>query len=68
MYTPGQRLWRSGSTVNKSFIIVAGTVSFVPKRRNGGSSARRIKQEHEMQPDPSHENVGAELGNAQVVV
>ena len=64
VYTPGQRLWRSGSTVDKAFIIVAGTVSFVPKRRNGGSSARRTKQAHETRPDTSHENVGAELGNA----
>ena len=37
-YSPGQRLWRSGATVDKAFIVVAGTVSFVPKRRNAGSA------------------------------
>ena len=36
-YAPGQRLWRSGATVDKAFIVVAGTASFVPKRRNAGS-------------------------------
>lgn len=39
VYAPGQRLWRSGSPVDKAFIVVAGTVSFVPKRRHGGSCA-----------------------------
>lgn len=55
VYAPGQRLWRTGSAVDKAFIIVAGTVSFVPKRRHGGSSASakleqnggRVKKKHE---------------------
>ena len=55
VYAPGQRLWRTGSAVDKAFIIVAGTVSFVPKRRHGGSSSSakleqnggRVKQKHE---------------------
>lgn len=33
-YAPGQRLWRSGQSVDKAFIVVAGTVAFVAKRRN----------------------------------
>ena len=37
-YSPGQRLWRSGATVDKAFIVVAGTVAFVAKRRNAGSA------------------------------
>jgi hypothetical protein len=52
VYAPGQRLWKSGSLVDKAFIVVAGTVSFVPKRRHGASvatgnkaSATRIKRE-----------------------
>jgi hypothetical protein len=71
VYTPGQRLWRSGSTVDKAFIIVAGTVSFVPKRRNGGSagtnrvqSQHRLKQAHETKSDTSQEDLGTNLGNA----
>ena len=53
VYIPGQRLWRAGSTVEKAFIVVAGTVSFVPKRRHGGSAGKvlnqqtRVKQTHE---------------------
>lgn len=33
-YAPGQRLWRSGQQVDKAFIVVAGTVAFVAKRRS----------------------------------
>jgi len=55
VYAPGQRLWRTGAAVDKAFIIVAGTVSFVPKRRHGGSSTSsklgqsvgRVKKKHE---------------------
>ena len=36
-YTPGQRLWRAGEIVDKAFIVVSGTVSFVAMRRNAGS-------------------------------
>lgn len=43
VYAPGQRLWRSGSLVDKAFIVVAGTVSFVPKRRHAGSCAKGNK-------------------------
>ena len=37
VYKPGERLWRAGASVDKAFIIVAGTAAFVPKRRNAGS-------------------------------
>ena len=53
VYAPGQRLWRSGLAVDKAFIVVAGTVSFVPKRRNGGAAGKvnkkkstRVKEMH----------------------
>lgn len=45
VYIPGQRLWRAGSTVEKAFIVVAGTVSFVPKRRHGGSAGKLLNQQ-----------------------
>jgi hypothetical protein len=32
-FAPGHRLWRTGQKVDKAYIIVAGTVAFVPKRR-----------------------------------
>ena len=66
VYTPGQRLWRAGSIVDKAFIVVAGTVSFVPKRRHGGSagksitsSQKRVKQTHE-----TNSSCSADLGEA----
>ena len=36
-FQPGERLWRSGAPVDKAFIVVSGTASFVPRRRNAGS-------------------------------
>jgi len=33
----GERLWRAGAPVDKAFIVVSGTASFVPRRRNAGS-------------------------------
>jgi len=36
-FSAGKRLWQSQATVDKAFIVVAGTVSFVQKRRNAGS-------------------------------
>jgi len=36
-FAPGERLWRTGAPVDKAFIVVGGTVSFLAKRRNGGS-------------------------------
>ena len=36
-FSPGTRLWQCGATVDRAFIVVAGTVSFVQKRRNAGS-------------------------------
>lgn len=70
VYTPGQRLWRAGSTVDKAFIVVAGTVSFVPKRRHGGSagknikSSHRVKQTHETRSFTQNaENIGETMRN-----
>ena len=37
-FGPGERLWRSGAPVDKAFIMVSGTASFVPRRRNAGSA------------------------------
>lgn len=38
-YGPGERLWRSGARVDKAFLVVSGTASFVPRRRNAGSAS-----------------------------
>mmetsp|Transcript_27340 Transcript_27340/g.40357 ORF Transcript_27340/g.40357 Transcript_27340/m.40357 type:complete len:1417 (-) Transcript_27340:50-4300(-) len=37
-FQPGERLWRAGAPVDKAFVVVSGTASFVPKRRNAGSA------------------------------
>jgi hypothetical protein len=38
-YSSGQRLWRQGSAVDKAYIIVAGTASFIQRRRMAGSAS-----------------------------
>jgi hypothetical protein len=38
-FQPGERLWRAGAPVDRAFLIVSGTASFVPKRRHAGSAA-----------------------------
>jgi hypothetical protein len=38
-FQPGERLWRSGAPVDNAFLIVAGTASFVHRRRNAGSTS-----------------------------
>ena len=54
-YQPGERLWRGGAPVDKAFLIVAGTASFVQKRRNAGSAAvaQAKDSEKEKVGDPS---------------
>lgn len=37
-FFPGDRLWRAGAPVDRAFIVVSGSASFVPKRRNAGSA------------------------------
>jgi len=69
VYTPGQRLWKEGSTVDEAFIVIAGTVSFVPKRRHGGSAGaglvahHRVKQERETLASTAEENLGEDMRN-----
>lgn len=36
-FQPGERLWRAGGPVDRAFVIVSGSASFVAKRRNAGS-------------------------------
>jgi hypothetical protein len=38
-FGPGDRLWRSGAPVDKAFLMISGTASFVPRRRNAGSAS-----------------------------
>lgn len=50
-YQPGDRLWRGGTPVDKAFLIVSGTASFVPKRRNAGSAAAAFMRDNEKDRD-----------------
>lgn len=53
-FQPGERLWRAGTPVDRAFVIVSGTASFVPKRRNAGSAAfQPVQSEKEKLGDPS---------------
>jgi len=38
-FDAGAQLWKDGAPVDRAFMIVAGTASFVPKRRNAGSTS-----------------------------
>jgi hypothetical protein len=38
-FNPGERLWRSGAPVDNAFLMISGTASFVPRRRNAGSAS-----------------------------
>lgn len=40
-FQPGDRIWRAGCPVDKAFVIVSGSASFVPRRRNAGSAVMR---------------------------
>ena len=53
-FQPGERLWRAGTPVDRAFVIVSGTASFVPKRRNAGSAAfQPVQSEKDKLGDPS---------------
>jgi len=54
-FQPGERLWRAGMPVDKAFLVVSGTASFVPKRRNAGSATVIQLKENEKEQigDPS---------------
>eukprot|EP00522_Entomoneis_paludosa_P011531 CAMPEP_0172455762 /NCGR_PEP_ID=MMETSP1065-20121228/12231_1 /TAXON_ID=265537 /ORGANISM="Amphiprora paludosa, Strain CCMP125" /LENGTH=1384 /DNA_ID=CAMNT_0013208239 /DNA_START=266 /DNA_END=4420 /DNA_ORIENTATION=- len=51
-FQPGERLWRAGTPVDRAFVIVSGTASFVPKRRNAGSAAFQTGSEKDKMGDP----------------
>jgi hypothetical protein len=50
-YLPGERLWRAGCPVDKAFVVVSGSASFVPRRRNAGSANGEGITGTEMQQD-----------------
>lgn len=37
-FQPNEKVWRAGNPVDKAYIIVSGSVSFSPRRRNAGSA------------------------------
>jgi len=62
VYDSGQRLWRMGSIVEKAFIVVAGTVSFVPKRRNAVSGGNvKVNKKKARTKDAQEKIPAAEL-------
>jgi len=49
-YAPGERLWCTGTPVDKAFIVVGGTASFLAKRRN--ASAVGVRMEDDLHSAP----------------
>jgi hypothetical protein len=61
-YHPGERLWRAGMPVDKAFIVVKGTASFVPKRRNAGSAA--VANNNSNAKEPKDKMVDMSVGDS----
>lgn len=50
-FQPGERLWRAGYPVEKAFVIVSGSASFVPPRRHrSGASPSYVNSVDEQSP------------------
>jgi CRP-like cAMP-binding protein len=55
-FQPGDRLWRAGGAVDRAFIIVSGSASFVAKRRNAGSASGSLEEDRgHVEPYSGHE-------------
>lgn len=59
---PGERLWRAGAPVDKAFVVISGTASFVPRRRNAGSVGLPATAKIVPSPRSSNANDSASLG------
>ena len=57
-FQPGDRLWRAGGPVDRAFIIVSGSASFVPKRRNAGSASVSVEDPDKVVSDS---NIGQKM-------
>jgi hypothetical protein len=42
-YQPGERLWKAGNTVDRTFIIVSGSAAFAPRRRKTSARASDVQ-------------------------
>jgi len=61
-FLPGERIWRSGAPVDKAFIIVSGTASFVPRRRNAGSAnVPNTSHRHHSEQNKINCSIGEEM-------
>jgi CRP-like cAMP-binding protein len=61
-FIPGERLWRAGTAVDKAFIVVAGTVSFIIGRRNAGSVS--WSNDSNLRGDRSSKGLNRSLGES----
>lgn len=61
-FEAGSRLWRDGAPVDRAFMIVSGTASFVPKRRNAGSSSAS-RDKHVPDSVDGEEEISKSLGD-----
>ena len=59
-FQPGERLWRAGAPVDKAFVVISGTASFVPRRRNAGSVG--LPATAKISPIPRHNENSSSAG------
>jgi len=62
-FQPGERLWKAGHPVDKAFVIVSGSASFVMPRRNRSGSVASPSHGN----DPDRHNVHIESLNEKLV-
>lgn len=50
-YQPGERIWKAGSPVEKAFVIVSGSASFVQPRKGQSKTTQSPIHEYDVQVD-----------------
>jgi len=62
-FNPGERLWRAGAPVDKAFLVVAGTASFVVRQRNNFRGASNPGMLDNFDGGLSSSRAGSETGS-----
>jgi hypothetical protein len=60
-FAGSDRMWSAGAPVDKAFLIVSGTATFMPKRRNAGSAVGYVSEEDTPTNLNNDQNVGASM-------
>jgi len=65
-YKPGDRLWGAGTPVDKAFLIISGTASFVRNRRHAGSEAAGAGQVMKTDAETAIKELGVRKSDSHV--